>query len=124
MILPLALWLGCLLSSRSRWRVAITSSKQMATESSRRERSVWLPSTIQLIQLCAFNDRPPFHGFRLDHGGKFLRAARDRLEAHRCHAAPDLGQRHDPDDVAMPTIDNVGRRPGGKHHALPERRFL
>src|SRR6516165_8677187 len=43
----------------------------------------------------------PFHEFDLDVLGEFLRGARDRFEAKHSKPLPDVGQRHDLDDLVM-----------------------
>src|SRR5215469_3621215 len=61
----------------------------------------------------------PFHEFDLDVLGEFFRGACDRLEAKHCKPLPDVGQRHDLDDLVMKESYDLFWRPGRYDETLP-----
>src|SRR5215510_9552101 len=61
----------------------------------------------------------PFREFDLDVLGEFLGSARDRFEAKHSKPLPDVGQRHDLDDLVMKESYDLFWRPGRYDETLP-----
>src|SRR5262249_28343799 len=61
----------------------------------------------------------PFREFDLDVLGEFLGGARDRFEAKHSKPLPDVGQRHDLDDLVMKESYDLFWRPGRYDETLP-----
>ena len=61
----------------------------------------------------------PFHEFDLDVLDEFFRGARDRFEAKHSKPLPDVGQRHDLDDLAMKESYDLFWRSGRYDETLP-----
>src|SRR5262245_59198016 len=61
----------------------------------------------------------PFREFELDVLGEFLRGTRYRLEAKHSKPVPDVGQRHDLDDLAMKESYDLFWRSGRYDETLP-----
>src|SRR5262249_58445943 len=70
------------------------------------------------------NDLRPLVDFPSDPIGEFLGRAGDRLESERGKALPYVGQRDDPDDLAMQAIDDVLRCSRWHQHAEDDFGFL